>query len=162
MADLRFNLFGFQKLESENCNQRKGTHLDLVREPFNPVEDVVASVDKGSGPCLEKQEATSPIKPKAEIVANENNSFQTAGPADEGKGLSKGNWQKIARERGKAQDVDMSAQAHEVGTKRVGNIEALLEAEGIVKKRLCEIKDCGGNHGDYGAAVSALQHHKEQ
>lgn len=78
------------------------------------------------------------------------------------KALSTGNWQKIARERGKAQDVDMSAQAHEVGTKRVGNMEALLEAEGIVKKRLCEIKDYEGNHGDYGAAVSALQHRREQ
>lgn len=33
--------------------------------------------------------------------------------------------------------------------KIVGNIEALLEAEGIDKKRLCEGKDCEGNHGDY-------------
>ena len=54
--------------------------------------------------------------------------------------------------------MDMNAQAHEVGKKRGGNLEALLEVEGIDKKRLCEGKDCGGNHGDYETAMSALQH----
>lgn len=74
----------------------------MVRELFNPVEDVVALVDKGNGLCLEKQKATSLIKPKAKIKANEINSNQTAGPANEGKGLSKDNWKKIAKDRGKA------------------------------------------------------------
>ena len=73
----------------------------------------MASVDKGGRPSLEKQEATSPIKHKAEIKVNANNNNQTASPAKERKGLSKGKWKKIARERGKAQDVDMSAQAHD-------------------------------------------------
>lgn len=145
-----------RKLESKSYNQREGTHSNLVRELSNLVEDVVASVDKGSRPSLEKQKATSPIKHKAEIKVNANNNNQIAGPAKERKGLSKGKWKKIARERGKAQDVDISAQAREVGKKRVDNIEALPKAEGINKKHLYEEKDCGGNHGDYGAVVSTL------
>lgn len=119
-------------------------------------------MDKGSGPSLEEQEVTSPIKPKAKIMTSTNSNNQSAGPAKEGKGLSKRKLKKIARERGKAQDVDMSTQVHEVGKKRVGNIEALIEAEGKNKKRLCEGKGYEGNHEDYGVVVSTLQHHREQ
>nr|POE82883.1 hypothetical protein CFP56_28288 [Quercus suber] len=101
-----------QKLDIKNCNQSKEIQSNLVREPFIQVKDGVAAVDKGSGSCLEKQEATSSIKPIAEMKAKESNSNQIVGPDNEGKGLSKGNWKRIAREKGKAQDVDMNAQAH--------------------------------------------------
>lgn len=125
----------------------------MVREPFIQAKDGVASWVKGSGSCLV---STNPIKPMEEIKAKKGNSNEIVGLDNEGKGLSKGNWKRLAREKGKAQDVDMNAQAHEVGKKRGGNLEALIEAEGIDKKGLCEGKDYGENHGDYETAMSVL------
>ena len=113
----------------------------------------MASGVKGSELCLV---STNPIKPMEEIKAKKGNSNEIVGLDNEEKDLSKGNWKRLAREKGKAQDVDMNAQAHEVGKKRGGNLEALLEAEGIDKKGLCEGKDCGENHGDYETTMSVL------
>ncbi|KAL0012184.1 hypothetical protein SO802_007292 [Lithocarpus litseifolius] len=143
----------------EKGNQSKETQLDLVRKQFIQKEDDVASTVKRSGPSLV---SFSPIKPMEKLNAKEDNSNQNMGPNNEGKGLSKGNWKRLAREKEKAQDVETNAEAHEVSKKRGGNLEALLEAEGIDKKRLCEGKKSEGNQSDSETAVSALQHRREQ
>lgn len=77
-------------------------------------------MDRGSGPSLEVHEVTSPMRPEEEKMISIGSKNQSAGPSEEGKGLNKGKLKKTARERGKAQDVDMSIQAHEVGKKRAG------------------------------------------
>lgn len=110
-------------------------------------------MDRGSGPSLEVHEVTSPMRPKEEKMISIGSKNQSAGPSEEGKGLSKGKLKKTARERGKAQDVDMSIQAHEVGKKKSWYKN---------KKRLHGGKGYEGNQGDDGTAVSALQHCREQ
>lgn len=47
---------------------------------------------------------------------------------------------KIAREKGKAQDVELCGQAQEVSKKRKGNVEMLFKSEGRYQKRICEGK----------------------
>jgi len=50
--------------------------------------------------------------------------------------MSKGKWKKIAREKGKAQDVEMMNKGLEVGNKRLDSIEDLIKAEGRVQKKV--------------------------
>lgn len=125
-----------QKFKADKCNQGEGTKPDLPRETSNQTEDVTTPMDRGSVPSLKVHEVTSPMRPKEEKMISIGSKNQSAGPSEEGKGLSKGKLKKIARERGNAQDVDMSIQAHEVGKKRAGNLDALIETEGKNKKRL--------------------------
>ena len=50
--------------------------------------------------------------------------------------MSKGKWKKIAREKGKAQDVEMMNKGLEVGNKRLDSIKDLIKAEGRVQKKV--------------------------
>ena len=97
------------------------------------------------GPCFEKQEVTSPIKPKTGTKVCEALSDQNASPDIKKKGPGKGKWKKIAREIGKAQDMEVSIQAHEVGNKRAEKIKDLLLTEGKASKRVFEEKSDGGD-----------------
>nr|POF20683.1 hypothetical protein CFP56_64374 [Quercus suber] len=94
------------KHDVEKGNQSKETQPNLVREHFIQEEDDMALRMKGSGPCCV---SNSPIKPIEKINAKEDSSNKKVSPDNEGKGLRKGNWKRLAREKGKAHEVEMNA-----------------------------------------------------
>ena len=106
---------------------------------------------------------SSPIKMNG--VATNEPSPNGLGPCLEAEvePISKGKWKKIAREKGKAQDVDMRMKGPNVGNKRVGCIEELLVAEGRSQK-----KTRGGESVNSGSdslnkmVVTARQHCQEK
>ncbi|KAK9988823.1 hypothetical protein SO802_029062 [Lithocarpus litseifolius] len=100
-------------------------------ELFKEKDDAMSAAKfKTCGPSKEDLEVCSPLKPKMEV--NNNNQAKEKGlsPDADKKATGKGRLKKIAREKNKAQEVDMINQSPEVGKKRLGNIEVLTRAEG--------------------------------
>lgn len=113
----------------EKRNKKNETRTSLVKELLKENVDAMSAANlKTYGTGKEESEVCSPFKPKKE--ASNNNQ-------DKGKGLSpsadkivtgKGGWKKLAREKAKAQEVDMINQSPRVGKKRIKDIEALIRA----------------------------------
>ena len=138
----------------------KGIFLSLAGEQLKPGEEaMLANIFKKGGPCIIEPGVSSPVKVNEEAINDP--VLNVLGPCLEAKvePISKGKWKKIAREKGKAWDVDMRIKGPDIGNKRVGCIEDLLVAEGRSPK-----KACGGESGNNGSdsvnetVVTARQH----
>ena len=77
--------------------------------------------------------------------------------------ISKGKWKKIAREKGKAQDVDMRMKGPNVGNKKVGCIKELLVSE-VRSQKKTHGGECDNNGSDSlnETAMIARQHRREK
>ena len=104
--------------------------MSLVGEQLKLGEEAMSTdIFKKGGPCIIEPGVSSPVKVNEEVINDP--VLNVLGPCLEAKvePISKGKWKKIAREKGKAQDVDIRMKGPNVGNKRVGCIKELLVAE---------------------------------
>ena len=111
-------------------------------------------------PKSEKQEASSPKKKDHGGIDNEAAKKEEAGPINRKKSAVK--LKKIAREVGKAQDVEVDITPTKVSKKRPNNVETLSVTEGKAQKRICERSVREDEFLSYETAVTAMQHCREQ
>jgi len=108
-------------------------------------------------------ENLSPVKPKEKKNTSEEVKKQELGPDQTKKPRAKGRLKKIAREKGKAQEVEILEQAQEVSKKKTCNIEMLIKSDGRAQKRICEGSyDRGGGDLLDETIVAAEQHRRDQ
>ena len=138
--------------------------MSLVGEQLKLGEEAMSTdIFKKGGPCIIEPEVSSPVKVNEE--ATNEPILNSLGPFLEAEvePISKGKWKKIAREKGKAQDMDMRIKGLNVGNKKVGCIEELLVVEGRSQK-----KARGGESGNNGSdslketVMIARQHRREK
>ena len=138
--------------------------MSLVGEQLKLGEEAMSiDIFKKGRPCIIEPEVSSPVKVNEE--ATNEPILNSLGPFLEAEvePISKGKWKKIAREKGKAQDMDMRIKGPNVGNKKVGCIEELLVVEGRSQK-----KARGGESGNNGSnslketVMIARQHRQEK
>ena len=137
--------------------------MSLVGEQLKLGEEAMSTdIFKKGRPCIIEPEVSSPVKVNEE--ATNEPILNSLGPfLVEVEPISKGKWKKIAREKGKAQDMDMRIKGLNVGNKKVGCIEELLVVEGRSQK-----KARGGESGNNGSdslketVMIARQHRREK
>lgn len=87
----------------ETQNKENETRTTLVKKLFKLNEDATLVANfKTLGSSNEDPELSSPLKPKKEAFKNSHANGKSPSPEVEKKTMSKGNWKKIAREKGKA------------------------------------------------------------
>ena len=79
------------------------------------------SVDifKKGGPCNKESEVSSPVKANKKATKEPILNDISLSLEAETESISRGKWKKIAREKGKAQEVDIGLKSPDVGNKRV-------------------------------------------
>ena len=117
---------------------------------------------KSHGLNGEDPEVSSPLKPKKEANKNGQVESKSLSPEVENNTMSKGKWKKIAREKGKAQEVEKINKGPEVGKKRLESIEALTKAEGRDQKWVCGEDDNKNSIFLDEMAMATRQHRREK
>lgn len=90
---------------------------------------------------LEGQEVTSPLKPTNEDPTPEQNPISPPNPPNISQPNGKGNWKRIAYEKGKQAQIEQTQQkAGLSGSKRPSKLEFPEDIEGALpQKRMCEM-----------------------
>ena len=151
------------QVEQKTQLEGNGTCWSLVGEQLKPGDEARSDYFKKDGPCNIEPEMASPVKANKEAIKDP--SLNGLGPnlEAEKEPISKGKWKKIAREKGKAQEVDMKLNGPEVGNKRVGCIEDLLIAECRSQKKVLGGERSNNDSNSLNeTAVTARQHRREK
>lgn len=113
-------------------------------------------------PTEKTQETNSPLRSISKPKENEKRNSPKMETEKGKKAQGKRGWKQVARGKGRAQELVISAQTPLIGTKRGIKLEETEDQNERPHKRVCAmLSNDGDRFGDL-SAVAAMQHRQEQ